>query len=68
MQRHTRQVSIPMAGISAQAMNATFWKGDNGAAGPSIQRQVCIWPQDKDPNKVVFSSFIKLPAQQAYAK
>lgn len=30
-------------------------------------KQVCIWPQDKCPNKMVFPSFVKLPAQKAAA-
>jgi branched-chain amino acid transport system substrate-binding protein len=31
-------------------------------------KQVCIWPEDKCPNKMVFPSFVKLPEQQAAAK
>lgn len=30
-------------------------------------KQVCIWPQDKCPNKMVFPSFVKLPPQTAAA-
>ena len=45
VQWHSQQVPIPMAGISAQASNDTFWKSTNGAtegvitqtqAGPGI--------------------------------
>jgi branched-chain amino acid transport system substrate-binding protein len=31
-------------------------------------KQVCIWPEDKCPNKMVFPSFVKLPDQQAATK
>ena len=31
-------------------------------------KQVCVWPLDKCPNKMVFPSFVKLPVQQASAQ
>ena len=31
-------------------------------------KQVCIWPEDKCPNKMVFPSFVKLPDQKAATK
>ena len=43
--------------------------GPNYVTGTVLQwqhgKQVCIWPRDKCPNKLEFSSFVKLPQQAA---
>lgn len=43
--------------------------GPNYVTGTFLQwqhgKQVCIWPRDKCPNKLEFSSFVKLPQQAA---
>jgi branched-chain amino acid transport system substrate-binding protein len=31
-------------------------------------KQVCVWPENKCPNKMVFPSFVKLPVEKAAAK
>ena len=42
-------------------ITGTFMQWQNG-------KQICVWPENKCPNKMVFPSFVKLPVQQAAAK
>lgn len=44
-----------------QYITGTFMQWQNG-------KQVCVWPENKCPNKVVFPSFVKLSAEKAAAK
>lgn len=44
-----------------QYITGTFMQWQNG-------KQVCVWPESKCPNKVVFPSFVKLSAEKAAAK
>ncbi len=44
-----------------QYITGTFMQWQNG-------KQVCVWPENKCPNKMVFPSFVKLPVEKAAAK
>ncbi len=60
VQWHAQQVPIPMAGISAQASNNTFWKSTNGATEGVITQTGSAPGVALTPKSV--------PVQEAYVK
>lgn len=82
VQWHAQQVPIPMAGISAQASNDTFWKSTNGATEGVITQTgsapgVALSPvtlavqkayQDKYHNFPAFTGFTAYDGVMAFAE
>ncbi len=82
VQWHSQQVPIPMAGISAQASNDTFWKSTNGATEGVITQTgsapgVALSPvtlavqkayQDKYHNFPAFTAFTAYDGVMAFAE
>ena len=82
VQWHAQQVPIPMAGISAQASNDTFWKSTNGATEGVITQTgsapgIALSPvtlavqkayQDKFHNFPAFTGFTSYDGVMAFAQ
>ena len=82
VQWHSQQVPIPMAGISAQASNDTFWKSTNGATEGVITQTgsapgIALSPvtlavqkayEDKYHNFPAFTGFTSYDGVMAFAQ
>ncbi len=71
VQWHSQQVPIPMAGISAQASNDTFWKSTNGATEGVITQTgsapgVALSPVTLAVQKAYVEKFHNFPAFTAF--
>ncbi|HEY6430607.1 MAG TPA: ABC transporter substrate-binding protein [Acetobacteraceae bacterium] len=71
VQWHSQQVPIPMAGISAQASNDSFWKSTNGATEGVITQTgsgpgVALSPTTLAVQKAYMDKFHNFPAFTAF--